>query len=200
VIFWVVTPFRFVISQKATISAWTWHSVKEFVCNLCEFGFKERTYLLLPIVSHFLKFWGTQPLLHSSRTQGESSGLWNKGSLLRCSPGYQPTLGIPVQKKAILKWNISTFATHVTFLLADMVRQISGHHGFTLLWIHCFLSTWFRPALGPTQPPIQWVPGALSRGQSGRGVKLITHLQIVPRSRKCGSIHPLPHTPSWSSV
>jgi hypothetical protein len=27
---------------------------------------------------------------------------------------------------------------------------------------------------------------------SGRGVKLTTHLQLVPRSRKCGSIHPLP--------
>jgi hypothetical protein len=26
--------------------------------------------------------------------------------------------------------------------------------------------------------------------------KYIYHLQLVPRSRKCGSIHPLPHTPS----
>jgi hypothetical protein len=26
-------------------------------------------------------------------------------------------------------------------------------------------------------------------------VKLTGHLQLVPRSRKCGSIHPLPHTP-----
>jgi hypothetical protein len=25
-------------------------------------------------------------------------------------------------------------------------------------------------------------------------------LQLVPRSRKCGSIHPLPHTPSWRSA
>ena len=31
-----------------------------------------------------------------------------------------------------------------------------------------------RPALRPTLPPIQWVPG-LSRGQSGRGVALTTH-------------------------
>jgi hypothetical protein len=41
--------------------------------------------------------------------------------------------------------------------------------------------------------------GLFPRGWSGRGVKLTTHLQLVPRSRKCGSIHPLPHTPSWRS-
>jgi hypothetical protein len=35
---------------------------------------------------------------------------------------------------------------------------------------------------------------------SGRGVKLTTHLQLVPSSRKCGSIHPLPHIPSWCSA
>jgi hypothetical protein len=37
--------------------------------------------------------------------------------------------------------------------------------------------------------------------QSGSGVhrrvKLTTHLQLMQRSRKCGSMHPLPHTPSW---
>jgi hypothetical protein len=31
-------------------------------------------------------------------------------------------------------------------------------------------------------------------------VKLTTHLQLVSRSRKCGSIHPLHHTPFWRSV
>jgi hypothetical protein len=36
-----------------------------------------------------------------------------------------------------------------------------------------------RPALGFTQPPIQWVPGVTR-----------------PRSRKCGSIHPPPHKAS----
>jgi hypothetical protein len=29
---------------------------------------------------------------------------------------------------------------------------------------------------------------------------LQTHFQLVQRSRKCRSIHPLPHTPSWRSV
>jgi hypothetical protein len=33
-----------------------------------------------------------------------------------------------------------------------------------------------RPALGPTQPPVQWVPGVLSPGlKRGRGVTLTTH-------------------------
>jgi hypothetical protein len=39
--------------------------------------------------------------------------------------------------------------------------------------------------------------GLFPRGKSGRGVKLTTHLQLVPRSIKCGSTHRLPHTPSW---
>jgi hypothetical protein len=33
-----------------------------------------------------------------------------------------------------------------------------------------------RPALGPIQPPVQWVPGVLSPGRKrGRGVTLTTH-------------------------
>jgi hypothetical protein len=38
--------------------------------------------------------------------------------------------------------------------------------------------------------------GLFLGGYSGRGVKLTTHLQLVPRSRK----HPLPHTPSWRNA
>jgi hypothetical protein len=58
----------------------------------------------------------------------------------------------------------------------------------------------FQTSSGPTQLPIQWVPGLFPQGYSGRGMKLTTCLQLVPRSRKCGSINSLPHTPSWSSA
>ena len=40
-----------------------------------------------------------------------------------------------------------------------------------------------RPALGPTQPPTHWVPGR-SRGQSGRGVVLVTHPHLAPRLKE----------------
>jgi hypothetical protein len=54
-----------------------------------------------------------------------------------------------------------------------------------------------RLAVGPTQPPIQWVSRALSLGESGSGVKLINPLHLMPRSRICGVIPPLPSIPSW---
>jgi hypothetical protein len=41
-----------------------------------------------------------------------------------------------------------------------------------------------RPALGPTQSLVQWVPGVLSPGvKRGRGVILTTHPYLVPRLR-----------------
>jgi hypothetical protein len=40
-----------------------------------------------------------------------------------------------------------------------------------------------RPALGPTQAPVQWIKGVLSPGvTSGRGVMQTTHSYLVPRS------------------
>jgi hypothetical protein len=46
-------------------------------------------------------------------------------------------------------------------------------------WIFLF-ATAFRPALRHTQPPIQW------------GVKVPTHLHLVPRLRMLEDIPPLP--------
>ena len=51
-----------------------------------------------------------------------------------------------------------------------------------------------RPALGPTQPLLQCVPGLSRRVKCGRGVLLTTHSLLVPRSWKSRAI-PLPT--SW---
>jgi hypothetical protein len=53
-----------------------------------------------------------------------------------------------------------------------------------------------RPALGPTQPPIQWVPATLPLGVKRPG-READHSPSVPRSRMCGAIRPRPNTPSW---
>jgi len=53
----------------------------------------------------------------------------------------------------------------------------------------------------PQCPNRLWGPHSLLsnwyRMQSGRGVKLTTHLHLAPRLRMRGAIPPLPNTSSW---
>jgi hypothetical protein len=43
----------------------------------------------------------------------------------------------------------------------------------------------------PASHPLD-IGGFFTCGKSGRGVKIADHLQLRPKSRKRGSIHPLP--------
>jgi hypothetical protein len=67
------------------------------------------------------------------------------------------------------------------------VRFPAGARNFSL---HHRLQNGSGPP--PLQPPTQCVTGALSVGESGWGVKLTTHLHLVPKSRMSGAIPPLP--------
>jgi hypothetical protein len=53
-----------------------------------------------------------------------------------------------------------------------------------------------RPALGLTQPPIQWVPGALSLGVKRPGHEADDSFPSSAEVKMRGAIRPLPNTPS----
>jgi hypothetical protein len=55
-----------------------------------------------------------------------------------------------------------------------------------------FSSTVSRPALGPTQPPIQWVPGALSPGLKWQEREADRSLPSNAEVKNGGAISPLP--------
>jgi hypothetical protein len=62
------------------------------------------------------------------------------------------------------------------------------------------LSTSSRPALGSTQPPMEWVTEALSPKVKRPGHEA-NHLPPASAEvRNCRCIHPLPLTPSWRSA
>jgi hypothetical protein len=55
-----------------------------------------------------------------------------------------------------------------------------------------------RPALGPTQPPIQWVPGALSLGAKRSGRESYQSPPSSAKVKKCVELYlRSPNTPSW---
>jgi hypothetical protein len=77
-------------------------------------------------------------------------------------------------------------------------------HTYQVSWRFVRVPVGSRIFYSPHHPERLWgPPSLLSSGYLGlfsRGVKLTTHFQLVPRSRKGGSIHPLPQTSSWHST
>jgi hypothetical protein len=78
-----------------------------------------------------------------------------------------------------------------------MVLGFPSRRGLGIL----LFTTLFRRPLGPTQPPIQWIPGALSLGVKRPG-READHSHLVPRSRMRDAIPPLPQHAfmAWCSV
>jgi hypothetical protein len=103
------------------------------------------------------------------------------------------------------RFGFKTRVAHVSCMARNVtLGQVDHSHAFEVepgylstgwtAWVRSpteeedFSSAASRPALRPTQPPIQWVPGVLSPGVNrGRGVMLTTHPLLVPWLRKTRS-------------
>jgi hypothetical protein len=56
----------------------------------------------------------------------------------------------------------------------------------------------FRPALGPTQPPVQWIPGAVSLGVMRPGCEADHSPPSSAQGQECVELYlHSPSTPSW---
>jgi hypothetical protein len=83
--------------------------------------------------------------------------------------------------------------------MAQSVHRRAGQPGFDS-WQgqYTFLySTASRPALGPTQPPIQWVSGALPPGLKPPGRDADQSPPFSAEVKNDGGIPPLPQAFSW---
>jgi hypothetical protein len=58
------------------------------------------------------------------------------------------------------------------------------------------LLTAYKPALGPIQPPIHWVPGALSPGVKRQGREADHSPPFSAEVKNGGAIPPIPHMSS----
>jgi hypothetical protein len=135
-----------------------------------------------PIVAGYLLFTTTSnsfwaQLASYSETTASSTHL-HRGSILRMSGSF---LHFPLDLRlhaVVFKYRGSFIFLRLCKWYSDWLR--AGWPGFdSRQRQESFLySTASKLTLGPTQLHIQWVPGFLSPG-----VKLTTHLHLLPRSR-----------------
>ena len=64
--------------------------------------------------------------------------------------------------------------------------------GFFFFFLIFILSKTSRPSLGPVEPSIHWMFGALQAGLKRPGMKVAVHHHLVPRFRRNGAMPPLP--------
>jgi hypothetical protein len=79
-------------------------------------------------------------------------------------------------------------------LLTAVLAHLTITTGFDFRQVLGIFTTASRPALGPTQPPILWVPRALSLGVKRPGRKADHSPHLALRLRKSAAIPPLPHS------
>jgi hypothetical protein len=140
---------------------------------------------------------GENSCLHYQGKNGFVMFLWNFGYHLRF---YK--LSSFWRKNAFLDLydSVLIYAYHLNCGIATGYVLDDWGVGFRVPLGSRIFSTSSRSALGSTQPPIQCVPEALSQGVKRPGRETYHSPPDSAEVKKCGSIHPLPQTPSCRSA
>jgi hypothetical protein len=112
--------------------------------------------------------------------------------LMKCASKYKNLLVLPFSLTYEGEYEnlcqIRTFDNHVSSITNWIICLLHLKHTpwswqFSLSFTIPLTSV-SRPALGPTQPPVQWVPGVLSPGVKHRPGRDVDHSpHLVPKSR-----------------
>jgi hypothetical protein len=122
--------------------------------------------------------------------EGKAAGSWSWSlTSVKCRGQRMHWAIPPLPQYVFMAWCLVKHRENFTFLTLLLfytvnsqcssvcleTRLRAGRQGFNsrqAQWLDSFFAAASRPALGPTQPPIQWVQGALSPGvkRSGREV------------------------------
>jgi hypothetical protein len=122
-----------------------------------------------------------------SKELSGSAECWESVSELKCTD----LLRKKYSKTGIAQdADIRTSARDLTFMYCQ-TGWTTGVRLPARVWIFLF-ATPSRPALGPTQPPIQWVPVVVSPRAKRPGTKLATRFHLLQRLRMRGATPPLP--------
>jgi hypothetical protein len=95
--------------------------------------------------------------------------------------------------KSRIQFHLFLFNSFPQYLVMMVMKLRIPWKNFYIGWINILTGS----SGGPSSLLFNGYQGLLSWGQSGRGMKLTTHLHLVSRSRMRGAIPPLPNTPSW---
>lgn len=99
--------------------------------------------------------------------------VWRTVNSLRFSDVSPDGLEVLLLRTGALYSNL-TFAIEDVYFGVSQTGFDSRQKGFLFSWM-------FRSTLGSTEPPVCWILEASLKEESGRDVKLTTHLRLMPK-------------------